>query len=453
MKTRYIKKLNSHSWVRDELLGKLFKNAAILFTGNTAASLLGLASLALTARALGVEEFGILVLITTYVLIVDKLVNFQSWQAIIKYGTEALEKNQEEDLKSLLKFGFLLDSSTAALGALVSASAAGLVGSWLNWNQEQILMAAVYSGTVLFHINGTPIAVLRLFDKFSKTAIQQVYASAFKLSGVVLASSIGADLWGFLLIWALTDILGKLLLIYYALQEVSKRKLAGIYQSKLGKMSDRFNGIWNFVWVTNVHSSVKLGLKELDTILIGSILGASGAGLYKIVKAICSTVAKVTDPLYQAVYPDLARQVSRKSFKEMRSLIIRSSGIVFVILIPVLSLYYVAGEYILELILGEQYLDAYIPSLIYLVGTGIAMLTFSFHPTLLSFGKANLSLYVLIFSVLVYLVFLYYLTSHYGLIGASFSYVIFYATWGLIQFYVIKTLLNKEMSFDEKRRQ
>jgi O-antigen/teichoic acid export membrane protein len=212
-------------WLYDGLLRKLFKNSAILFSGNIVSSIIGLVSLAITARALGVEQFGYLVLISTYVLIVDKLVNFQSWQAIIKYGADALEHNKKNDFKSLLKFGFILDIGTAVLGTLLAASAAWFIGSWIGWKDEHKLMAAAYSFTILFHISGTPIAILRLFDQFKKTSIQQVYASVFKLVGVTIAFILDAGLWGFLLVWALTDILGKILLVYYARKELITRKI------------------------------------------------------------------------------------------------------------------------------------------------------------------------------------------------------------------------------------
>ena len=80
--------LDTHSRIFNELLKRLFKNSSILFSGNLWVSILGLASFALTAKALGTEQFGLLVLVTTYVLLIDKLVNFQAWRALIKFGSD-----------------------------------------------------------------------------------------------------------------------------------------------------------------------------------------------------------------------------------------------------------------------------------------------------------------------------------------------------------------------------
>lgn len=431
-------------WSKDHNLKKLFKNASILFGGNVASSLIGLVSLAITARALGVEQFGILVLITTYVLIVDKLVNFQSWQALIKYGAETLEHKRDEDFKSLIKFGFMLDISTAIIGAILAASGVWFIGGWIGLEQEQKLMAAAYSVTILFHISGTPIAILRLFDKFKKTAIQQVYASAFKLIGVSLAFIFNADLWWFLLVWALTDILGKLLLIIYALKELAYRQIDNLLSSSIRNLSHRFQGIWGFVWTTNLHSSIKLGLKEMDIIVIGALIGPSGAGIYKIVKSIGSTLGKLSDPFYQAVYPDLIRSFTSKNFKNFSRLIYVPMKFLALIITVIIGAFFLFGEYVIELILGSEYVLAYYPALVYLIGVFIAIITFGFHPALLSVGKANLSFYTLVFCTLIYSSILIPLVALFGLIGAALSYVLFYILWSIIQFLIINFFIKKE---------
>ncbi|MGH6915911.1 MAG: lipopolysaccharide biosynthesis protein, partial [Geminicoccales bacterium] len=81
-------------WVPDSIIRRLLKNLTYLFSGNLAASVLSLAALALTARALGPAQFGILVLIEAYIRLIDRLVRIEPWQALIKYGAEALEQGR-----------------------------------------------------------------------------------------------------------------------------------------------------------------------------------------------------------------------------------------------------------------------------------------------------------------------------------------------------------------------
>ncbi|WP_158222411.1 oligosaccharide flippase family protein [Tamilnaduibacter salinus] len=67
---------------------KLISNASVLLSGGLLVSLLGVVSVVLVARQLGPETFGIFALLTSTVLVVDRLVNFQSWQAVVRYGSK-----------------------------------------------------------------------------------------------------------------------------------------------------------------------------------------------------------------------------------------------------------------------------------------------------------------------------------------------------------------------------
>src|SRR3546814_17742117 len=69
-------------------------NIAHLMSGNLASGLISLAAIALTARALGPASYGILALAIAYVRVVERLVTFQSWQPLIKYGAEVTDPEQ-----------------------------------------------------------------------------------------------------------------------------------------------------------------------------------------------------------------------------------------------------------------------------------------------------------------------------------------------------------------------
>ena len=94
----------------------------------------GLVALALTARALGPELLGVLALIEAYAALVDRLVRLEPWQALIKYGADALERNERDAFRSLLKLGALLDVGGAAASAGVAAAVVLIAGPWLGWS-------------------------------------------------------------------------------------------------------------------------------------------------------------------------------------------------------------------------------------------------------------------------------------------------------------------------------
>ena len=164
------------------------------------AAALGLIALALTARALGPEQLGLLALIEAYARVVDRLIRLEPWQALIKYGADALEGDRPEDFRSLLKFGVLVDAGGAACSAVVAVAFVVIAGPWLGWSEQTVQMAAVYSASLLFQLSATPIAVLRLFDRFGVFAWLEVATAAARVALFAVAFLTGAGLWTFLLL-------------------------------------------------------------------------------------------------------------------------------------------------------------------------------------------------------------------------------------------------------------
>ena len=314
-------------WSHNDLFTRLFKNAGILLTGNAGASILGLGSLALTGRALGPEKLGILALIQAYVAVVDGLFNFQSWQALIKYGAEALEHDEKKDLEVLIKFGILLDAVSAFIAAAAALLGLYLISLWRGWDPDTVKMTMAYSIIIIFHLSGTPTAILRLFDRFKIFAYQQITISAFKLIAVIAAFLSGAGLWTFLLIWIITDIFGNLFLYLAGWWSLHSHGYRRIMSSSITGISDRFLGLWSFVWTTNLNSSIRMASRELDTLVVGCMAGAAAAGFYKVAKQFSGLLGRFADPLYQSIYPELARLWTGKRFFEFRQLIF-SSGMI-----------------------------------------------------------------------------------------------------------------------------
>ena len=77
-------------WFKDDSFRSLVKNTSYLALSKGVAAIAGIATLAFAGRALGLVEFGLLVLIASYAQAASGLTKFQSWQLIIRYGGAAL---------------------------------------------------------------------------------------------------------------------------------------------------------------------------------------------------------------------------------------------------------------------------------------------------------------------------------------------------------------------------
>src|SRR5690606_18579588 len=131
---------------------------------------------------------------------------FQSWQALIKYGADFIVSGSEDKLKRVLKFGTLLDAGSAAIGTAIAAGGAILLGHLREWDPQTIWLTVAYSGVILFHISGTPISILRLYNRFDLLAIQQIVPPIGRLIGVGIATITSGDFFVFVLAWIIADV-------------------------------------------------------------------------------------------------------------------------------------------------------------------------------------------------------------------------------------------------------
>ncbi|MCK9306501.1 MAG: oligosaccharide flippase family protein [Methanoculleus sp.] len=433
-------------WFEEDLFRHLFRNAGTLLSGNLAAWILGLIAYAITARLLGPEQFGIFVLITTFVLIVDALVNFQSWSALIKYGTEALEERRPDLFMGVVKLCSLLDVATACIGTIIAIVAVSLFGQWFAWDAETVQMTAAYSLVILFNLSGVPTGIFRIFKRFKLFAAQNILSAVIKFSGVAIVFVAGAGLWPVLLVWMIATIAGYMLLLIFGWRELYRQGYLQYSSVPLREATARFPGLMGFLGATNLSSSVWLGSREVDTILIGGLAGVEGAGIYKIAKQVSSIPAMLSDPLYQAVYPDLSLLWARREIPQFRRLIIRSGIVAGAMATAIWVGFLLLGIPVIHLLFGAAYTPAYPIAVIYMVAMVVAIFGFPLSPAMASIGVPKLTLWVHLLSTAAYFPLLVVCTRALGLTGAAVAFVAYYLIWSVLMIIIEKNLIEKEES-------
>ncbi|WP_105432657.1 MULTISPECIES: lipopolysaccharide biosynthesis protein [Neorhizobium] len=322
---------------RERRLRDRLAQIAHLLTGSVCSSILGLVGFALTARALGPTDYGILALCLTFTGAVEGFVSFQSWQPLIKYGAEAQRAGKINDLQSLLKFGLLLDISAAAIGWLVAVTIVVTAGPLLRISEDTSYLAVAFCSVLPFRVSGVPLAVLRLFGRFKSFAYGQVISSVFRLALCALGVVLGAGLFGFALIWMASQIINSLTLLTFAFIELRRQKiLGGVLTAPLKGVTSRFPGIWRFAISTNLSLTIGSSANQVDTLLVGLLADPASAGFYHIAKRIGRVARQVGDQVQAVLYPELARAWASQDIGEFRraaaqmQLLLLASGLVLV---------------------------------------------------------------------------------------------------------------------------
>ena len=107
-------------------LKKVITNAGILLTGDIPANIFKLLSLSIFSHSLGAEKLGFYVLFLSFIEVIDRVFNFQTWQAFIKFAADFHANNEHKNILMLLKYSFLVDLISLSVATVISISLSNL---------------------------------------------------------------------------------------------------------------------------------------------------------------------------------------------------------------------------------------------------------------------------------------------------------------------------------------
>lgn len=333
-------------------------NIGHLMAGNFGAGVISFFAVALAARALGVETFGILALVSTFIQAIERFVSFQSWQPIIRYGAGLKEDGRNDDLKALIKFGFLLDIAAAIAGSAIAVALALFGAAHFSWSPEISNSLILYSAALLFLITGSTNGVMRLAGRFREIAYFQVVAMTVRCALCAGALWLELGLFAFVTIWAATHVLGALLLMFSTVRELKRLDCSDFLLAPLNDLSARFPKIWRFSILANLSLTVRSSSQQLDTLIVGALAGASGAGLYHIAKRIAKFAQTAGQQIQAVVFPDIARLWTLADTEKFRADVARTEGLLIVLCIAGVGATFLLADPLITLFAGAGYADA-----------------------------------------------------------------------------------------------
>jgi O-antigen/teichoic acid export membrane protein len=413
--------------LNDVTVRRILQNSSLILGANGIASLLNFITAALAARGLGVEAFGMLALVTAYHATVSSIVSFQAWQAIIKYGNDALKDMQQDTLKQLYKFGFLLDSTSALLGFMIALLGIGPTVRWLGWDHSLSPLLFVYAFLLLFNISGTPIGILRLYQRFDLLSRITVLDAVVKFVGVGLCLLTNQDIVGFVVAYLVTGIIGNILRVVTVLHVLRQQQLLSFLSAPIRVTS--FPGIWEFVWTTNLHSTIKLLSREVDIFIVAAFTSPAMVGYYKIAKQFSRIFITFLDPLGQTLYPELAKLWAHNDKAQFRRLV-RLSGLSAGIGALLLWLgLLIVGRWLIPFLFGSEYAPAYAATIAYCFAWTFGFWGFAYTHSAMAQGQPRIPLWGNIVATVVYIAVLPFLVQTWDIIGAGVAFTIYYIVW------------------------
>ncbi|HXH52962.1 MAG TPA: lipopolysaccharide biosynthesis protein [Sphingomicrobium sp.] len=415
-------------WFRDRHFRSLLKNSSYLAVSKAVSAVAGLAAIAFAGRGLGLVLFGLLVLIRSYAQAASGLTKFQSWQLIVRYGGDALGGGDQSRFKRAIGFGLGLDIVSGLAGMAVAIALLPLIGHWFGIPDDYLILAMLYCLALPVMGAATPVGVLRSLDRFDLIGWQ---GSSYPIVRAVLAGiawAQGASFETFLLIWLATDVGGELFLWFLAWRELGRREMRRGIRPTL--RPDGLAGAWRFAIHVNLTVSLQTAWGPIARLVVGGLVGPAAAGLYRIAASLADSAQKPADLIARAYYPEVVRMDF--ATKAPWKLMLRGTALAAMVGIVAIAVVLLAGEALLDLLFGAEFLGAY-PVLVVLMAVPLlAMLSFPLPPMLYALDRPDGPLKARLVGTLAYFAIVAPLAWNFGVTGAAAAYVAGYALMVLV---------------------
>ena len=408
----YIKEKISKAF-QNEFWNKLVKNVMIVLIGNVGSSIINLFITIIMARFMGNATYGIFLIALQYMNLLDGILNFQSWAGVIKYGSEAIIEKREDKLASIFKCGFIIDIATAICGTIVALMILPIAAMIMKWNSNLTLLAAIFSIEILFHVEGTSIGILRLYNKFSHTAKQAIISAIIKflLVGIYLLVG-GRSILVVTVLYVTTDIIKHLILVVMAISVLKKKMgLSKVARSSLKILDKCFlkYTIWN-----NVSYSVDVPVKYFDVFIV-SMISVDMVSIYKVFKQIIQVFSMLVNPVSQVVLPQFSELVAMKKTKTSLEKVLKLRNVILVAgtIVTVISLIF--GKQVFKIILGTEYSKNLLLFEVMFITYILLMSYTAIHPFFAALGVAKVDFIYTVVSNVIYMIISIGLVKYFGI--------------------------------------
>jgi O-antigen/teichoic acid export membrane protein len=398
---------------------RIYGNLGKLLGGKAGAGIVSLIYMVIAVRVLGPRDYGVLILVHTYVMMIGGLIEFPGWHAVVRYGAQAIEEGDEQRLLKLLRFAGLVELAGGAVAVASAALLAPIIGPRLGWSETALAFALPYSFAALASIRATPAGDLQLFGRFDLLGAHVLVSPLVRLLGAGAIALLGGGLHAFLALW-LAAALAEFLSMWALGLIVMRRKLPDA--SLLGSVSgvrQENAGIWRFMLAANADATFSDLAPRIAPLAIGWVIGPVAAALYAVAQRATVVIAQPAQLLGQAAYAELARLVAAGRREAIQHALARMIGIALAISTPALIVIGLAAHPLARLIGGPSFERAGDIMLLLAAARAVLLIGPPVSAALVALGRPGLSVTANIGAALGLLPLLPLMLTYWSLEGAA----------------------------------
>lgn len=430
---------------RTDRIRELFKHSSWLLFSN--GWTLGITTVQgfLIAHLLGVRDYGLIALVTTYVTVVNQLIDFRINEMATKYLSKFWVNNDKDRVVSTLKLCYLIDFSTGVIAFLLIVFTAHLASTFILHNAGLGIFIKLYALRLLFcTVDGTSVSFLTVSNRFSWLSLHSIISSTLQIVIIFVSLKLHYGITGILVSYVVINVLGSTAFLLLAAKTFFSENLVPHMHAKLSLIKDHSKELRRFMLSTYFYESFSLFTKNVDILLLGYFRSPSEAGYYRLAKSFVSILSIIVDPFYRVFYPQLSKLWSSNKISEFKQLIVQFSYFMAVFLIPSTVCAFFAIPWIIKITVGAQYVPSVLAVRIMLWGPLIGAILFWVRPAILAIGKPKILTYTSAFLAATMFLLGIVIVPRFGYLGSCFLHLYFYVVLHLVALVAFVRLTAKK---------
>jgi O-antigen/teichoic acid export membrane protein len=302
------------------------RNLTINLSGTILSALLTLVQTALLTKALTLDEYGFVLIVTNLFLFLETFVGVNVGDVLFRFFQEFKSQRRNDELQALLLMCLALCLIVGISISVTVFLSADFIARRVYHNPDLAQLLRVYAGTVLLSsFSGFYDPLLRVHDRFLNLIIPRLLGRILTVTVFAIYFIQGRFLYLSLVVIVLAA--GVIVQtgppLIYALRLVRPFLAIRGWKSLPGALAPHRREVFRTMWHVNVGGYLKLVFSPGDIFLLGLLSSPSQVALYGLAKQLISPFTTLQNNTQAAITPEISSLWAAKEIRRMKDLAFR----------------------------------------------------------------------------------------------------------------------------------
>jgi O-antigen/teichoic acid export membrane protein len=370
-------------------MSSLKKNLFTNVTGTSLEALLIFIRGIIIVKTLSVADYGNSLIAINFYALLELIFFFRTSDIILKYHYESYDSGGPVSLSALYFFSLIVPLCASILVALPIFYFSNNISNYL-YSDISIgnLLVLYLPAFILASLNGVTTTALRILGKYKIVVILQLSTSLVSLLLVAYYAFFAKSLsvTGVIFIFSITAVILSLIMLIVSAIEVNKRYGVFKFKPSISALTMSPTELRKVFFGVNITAWLKSGGDIGGVFILGLLTNSNFVAIYGLARQVVRPIGLLQSAVYNVVMPEFMKLLSKSKSKKILKFINKYILVTSVIFLPILIIFNMLSEDIINLFSKPEYLDSAYVATILVATSAMTIIFLPFYPIALKFN-------------------------------------------------------------------